>query len=407
MQKSQSNKDAFSVEKPESNINSKELEEAFALFTEASYQLSNAYAGLQQDVTSLTEQLAVANGNLKKQYEEKAVLSRRLTLLLDRLPAGVLEVCETGEIVRCNAHALQMLGTQLEGVNWPQFYSSHFSISNEVGVYLFQNLENKSYVTIEQVQITEESVSVVLLHDVTTAVEMRQTLQRNGRLVAMGEMAAGLAHQLRTPLAAALLYAGHLQRENLLDSDRIKFASKASERLQRLEALVQNMLLFVRGMPQEVSCVLMAEVVTDALLAARSVYEPRGIQFELQGEQCSASVMANFKELSAAIGNILENACQASHVGQKVYCQLESDNAWIYLVVKDEGVGISSANIERLFEPFFTSKKGGTGLGLAIVRNLVSSYGGDITVTSTPNLGSTFKICLPRVPEATNVLGTK
>ncbi len=88
-------------------INSKELEEAFALFTEASHQLSNAYAELQQDVASLTDQLAVANGNLKKQYEEKAVLSRRLTLLLDRLPAGVLEVSETGEIIRCNERAHQ------------------------------------------------------------------------------------------------------------------------------------------------------------------------------------------------------------------------------------------------------------------------------------------------------------
>lgn len=388
-------------------INSKELEEAFALFTEASHQLSNAYAELQQDVASLTDQLAVANGNLKKQYEEKAVLSRRLTLLLDRLPAGVLEVAETGEIIRCNERAHQLLGSSMQGKNWPEFCSMFVSNSNEAGVLLFQNHEHKAYFTIEQVQIDEESVSVVLLHDVSAAVEMRQTLQRNSRLVAMGEMAAGLAHQLRTPLAAALLYVGHLQREHLQDMDRIKFSGKAIERLQRLEALVQNMLRFVRGQPQEVANVSIHAVVQDALNEVRSVFEPAGLKINFESESESACVMANFKELSGAIGNLLENACQASQAGQIVDCRLKVMTECIELTIQDHGSGIAPAVLERLFEPFFTTKKGGTGLGLAIVRNLISSYGGEITVTSTPNLGSVFKICLPRVREATNVLGQR
>lgn len=385
-------------------INSKELEEAFALFTEASHQLSNAYAGLQQDVASLTEQLAVANGNLKKQFEEKAVLSRRLTLLLDRLPAGVLEVDNQGAVIRCNERALGLLGESLVAKNWGDFYASHFQETSESGVLLFESVDLRRYITVEQVEVVEEAVTVVLLHDVSASVEMRQTLQRNSRLVAMGEMAAGLAHQLRTPLAAGLLYVGHLQREQLHDADRIKFAAKANERLQRLEALVQNMLLFVRGQPQEVSSISLQEVVLDAFVEVKSVFEPQGILLRLDQPNDTAFVMANFKELSGAFSNLFENACQACVAGQRVSCRVELSDPQVTVVVSDQGVGISASALERLFEPFFTTKKGGTGLGLAIVRNLISSYGGEITVTSTPNLGSEFKICLPRVLETTNVL---
>ncbi|QLG87264.1 GHKL domain-containing protein [Chitinibacter bivalviorum] len=386
-------------------INSKELEEAFALFTEASHQLSNAYAVLQQDVASLTEQLAVANGNLKQQYEEKAVLSRRLSLLLDRLPAGVLEVSELGLIVRCNERALDLLGRSLDGLNWDEFFYRHFTVTSETTIYEFNAEAIKKYFTIEQVKISEEAVSVVLLHDVSSAVEMREILARNERLVAMGQMAAGLAHQLRTPMAAALLYVGHLQREQLLEADRIKFAAKATERLKRLEVLVQNMLLFVRGQPQEVSSVSIGEVVQDALAEVRSIFEPSGLQIDLQNNLVDTKVLANFKELSGAIGNLLENACQASKPGQHVICKLELNAGQVEISIIDSGVGIPKATLERLFEPFFTTRKGGTGLGLAIVRNLISSYGGEVSVTSTPNFGSVFKICLPRVLEATNVSG--
>ncbi|WP_410498892.1 sensor histidine kinase [Chitinibacter sp. S2-10] len=388
-------------------MNSKELEEAFALFTEASYQLSNAYAGLQQDVASLTDQLAVANGNLKKEYEEKAVLSRRLTLLLDRLPAGVLEVAVSGEVIRCNERAQQFLGRSILGANWGKFFESYFSETVEVGIWRVQFESQHFYLTVEQVKIEEESVSVVLLHDVSASVEMRESLQRNSRLVAMGEMAAGLAHQLRTPLAAAILYVGHLQREQLQEADRLKFSAKANERLQRLEALVQNMLLFVKGLPQEVAVVNIADVVQDAFFEVKSVFEPHGLILALKNHTSSSYVLANFKELSGAIGNLLENACQASEVGQEILCQIDEYPETVEIIVQDHGRGISEATLNRLFEPFFTTKKGGTGLGLAIVRNLVSSYGGEISVTSTPNLGAAFKICLPRVPDTTNVLGRR
>jgi two-component system sensor histidine kinase FlrB len=404
MQKRQSNKDAFFVSIKESQLNSKELEEAFTLFTEASHQLSNAYADLQQDVATLTGQLAVANGNLKKQYEEKAVLSRRLTLLLDRLPAGVVEVAESGVAVRCNQRAHDLLNQSIIGLNWMSFFTQFFSEVTESGIWRFQNQGVQAYFSIEQVRIEEESVSVVLLHDVTASVEMRETLQRNSRLVAMGEMAAGLAHQLRTPLAAALLYVGHLQREQLQDSDRIRFSAKAIDRLQRLEALVQNMLLFVRGKPHEVTAVDISDVALDAISEVRSVFEPAGLSIILNNRASGCFVLANFKELSGAIGNLLENACQASVSGQKVICSIDQSGSAVEIVVQDHGAGIPDAVLSRLFEPFFTTRKGGTGLGLAIVRNLISSYGGEISVTSTPNLGSVFKICLPQVADTTKVL---
>ncbi|WP_028448839.1 sensor histidine kinase [Chitinibacter tainanensis] len=384
-------------------MNPKELEEAFTLFTEASRQLSNAYAELQHDVASLTEQLAVANGHLKKQYEEKAVLSRRLSLLLEKLPAGVLEVNAAGEIVSCNQRGFELLGAVALGSKWQNVLSDRLKLV-ESDVWQFGEVGESGYVRIEQVQVPEEGVELVLLHDVTTTIQMRVELERQGRLAAMGQMAAGLAHQLRTPLAAALLYTGHLQRPELRDEDRLKFAAKTNERLGRLEVLVQNMLQFVRGTPQQISTVNLVDVIHEAVSEVRSIYEPKGVRLTTDVPQLFAMVAANHKELSGAIMNLLENACQASVVDGEVLCRLIGSDASWQLEVVDYGEGIAADVLPRLFEPFFTTKKGGTGLGLAIVRNMVKAYGGEVTVTSAPKMGSNFKICLPRLPDGTNVL---
>ncbi|WP_297571643.1 PAS domain-containing sensor histidine kinase [uncultured Deefgea sp.] len=384
-------------------IDPKNLEQAFALFTAASEQLSIAYAELQDQVTTLTEQLEVANGNLRREFEEKSALSRRLSLLLDRLPAGVLELDQCGDVLTQNAAAKKLLGRSDHRFNWSVVMAEQMQATDEPGVLAYQSGDNARHLLLEEVDVPEEGIRLVLLHDVTAATEMRRALSRHQRLVEMGEMAAGLAHQLRTPLATALLYSGHLVRVELSNEDRVRFAQKSLERLRHLEVLIQNMLRFVRGQQQFTERLDVSGVLLDAIQHVQPQFDAKNVALHWVSLNMPVWTKVNAREFSGAIANLLENALQASVSGQSVVCSLSMDVSTLEIEIKDFGCGMSEATCIRLFEPFFTTRKDGTGLGLAIVRNLVSAYGGGISVESKLDFGSSFKIRLPLTTATTKV----
>lgn len=385
------------------SIDPRNLEEAFALFTAASEQLSLAYADLQEQVTTLTEQLEVANGNLRREFDEKSALSRRLRLLLDRLPAGVLELDSFGHVLAQNSAAERLLRRDDISFIWPQVVVENMHLSDEPGVSEYRYAGETSYLLLEEVDVPEEQVRLVLLQDVTAAHEMRSALARHERLAAMGEMAAGLAHQLRTPLSTALLYNGHLVRPNLAEDDRVRFAQKSLERLRHLETLIQNMLRFVRGQQQLTELLDVRRVIQDAVQHVLPQFELKNVHLIVLAPAEVVWSKVNAREFSGCLANVFENALFASKSGQDVICSLATSSASLTIEIKDSGCGMPEDVRSRLFEPFFTTRKDGTGLGLAIVRNLVSSYGGDISVESRLDFGSSFKICLPLATAATKV----
>lgn len=223
-------------------------------------------------------------------------------------------------------------------------------------------------------------------------------LRRKQRLAVMGEMAASLAHQLRTPLSTALLYTAHLANPALAGDERSGFAEKALERLRYLEQLIRDMLLFVKGETAEWETVATASL----LMALQQVFEPqmsrRGLFFSVHDESAGASLMADRKALSGAVASLLENAMQASPEGGRVTLESTQTSDAILLTVRDDGQGIAAEIQERMFEPFFTTRDEGTGLGLAIVRGVTRSLGGTVQVRSAPGAGTEFILRLPRTP---------
>lgn len=224
-------------------------------------------------------------------------------------------------------------------------------------------------------------------------------LQRTQRLSAMGEMAARLAHQLRTPLATALLYTVHLARPGLGDAVRLDFAGKVLSRLRHLDHLIGDMLLFARGETGE------AEVVTaaDLLAELRQIMEPqmtqRGLQFSIVDRSGGGTVVADRKALHGALVSLLENAMQASPRGSTVSLECIAGDKTLAFRVHDEGSGIPPDVQARMFEPFFTTREEGTGLGLAIVHTVAQSLGGTIEVVSAPGAGAEFVMRVPcRMP---------
>ena len=379
-----------------------DLAEAFHLFNEASIELSRAYDGLQAQVAQLTVELAQANGELRRQYQEKAALNERLGTLLAALPAGVVVLDAAGTVDQANPAAMVMLGNDIVGWQWKELLATQLSASDATNEWI-----DASDLRLEIRETALDSCGgrIVLLHDVTEAQRMRTLAARNERLAAMGEMVAGLAHQLRTPLSAALLYAANFAAPALRASDRERVASRVVERLQHLEALIRDMLVFARGEIGSRELMTIDQLVGEVSANCDPIARGKGIEFLALAESAHAAVWVSRTDLVGALINLIENAIGEVPAGGIVALDAEVDATNVTFCVCDNGPGIALALQKRLFEPFFTTRAQGTGLGLAIARGVARAHGGDLELRpgrDSPGRRWTteFRLSLPRAAEA-------
>jgi len=388
------------VNDPAQPIDPRALEAAFSLFNEASAQLATAYQDLQGRVESLAGELAVANGELKRQFLEKEALSQRLELLLDALPGGVVVLDGAGRVIEANPAARRWLGADLSGRTWSEISAQRLGPTDIAREWNIASVEGLRRVTLSESPLDSAGGRILLVNDITEAARLQQQLERHKKLSAMGEMAAGLAHQLRTPLATALLYAANLAKEGLRESDRLRFSERIRERLHYLERMIQEMLMFVRGEALGEEIFTLDSVVQELAQIMEPQMSGRGVRFAATGSAGGRCLRGGRKALSGALVNLLENALQACESGDVVKLEVEARGGEAIVHVRDDGCGIAPELQERLFEPFFTTRQEGTGLGLAIVRSVVEAHGGAVRVESVPGAGSTFTVRLPLLAES-------
>jgi two-component system sensor histidine kinase FlrB len=228
-----------------------------------------------------------------------------------------------------------------------------------------------------------------------------QALERNKRLVSMGEMAASLAHQVRTPLATALLYASHLTRKDLPEPARDKAVDKILTRLTHLDGLVNDMLRFARG---EHASSRMFDL-TAWFESAQQVCQPLIEAAHAQADwlftlQQPLSVMGDRDALITLVQNLVQNAIQAHQMAELAtplslrILVSQSAQDW-FLNVIDNGPGMREEIRERVFEPFFTTHARGTGLGLAVVAGIVEAHHGELELLTAPQQGCQFEMKFP------------
>ncbi len=244
-----------------------------------------------------------------------------------------------------------------------------------------------------------ESLTAELAAANAEADRLREEAERNKRLAAMGEMAAQLAHQLRTPLAAALLYAGNLENPELPEASRLSIAQKTVGRLKHLERLIQDTLLFARGEVLGRETFPVADLFTELAHTFEPLARRRGVEFQIEATAGDVLLTGNRKALTGALTNLLENALQAVDAvdAGRVALAARHGGELIALTVADNGGGMPPDVVARLFEPFFTTRSDDTGLGLAIARGVARAHGGGIDVRSEPGVGTEFIITLPLV----------
>ena len=386
-------------EKPSlaSEAEKQRLAEAFRIFNQASEELSGAYTLLQGQVAALTDELAAANGALRQQYLEKAALTERLSLLLAALPAGVVVLDADGSALQSNPAAQTMLGTDPLAQRWETIERERLCADDAPGEYLV-GPDRRVAVTVTA--LDSAGGRIVLLNDITEAHRLKAQAERHERLAAMGEMAAQLAHQLRTPLAAALLYAGNLENPDLPAATRASIAQKAVARLKYLERVIQDTLLFARGEVLGRESIAVGELMHELRQTIEPLARDRGVAFEVAEAGGETMFSGDRKAVLGALTNLLENALQAAAAAAdgRVRLGVRLQGGSVAFSIADNGAGMTPAVCARLFEPFFTTRAEGTGLGLAIVRGVVRAHGGNIEVNSAPSHGSEFVMTLPLSP---------
>ena len=354
-------------------LDARQLAEAFRQFSEASEALTGAYAGLQTQVSQLTE---------------------RLSVLMGALPAGVVVLDRDGRVVQANRAVEAMFEAGLAGVDWADFCATRLAATETPGEWQFEMQGALRRVSRVDAPLESGEGRIVLLSDVTEAHQMRLAAERNERLAAMGEMVAGLAHQLRTPLAAALLYTATLVEQEMSPADRERIGSRAMERLRHLEKLIRDMLLFARGETLGREPFAICELVAELAQTVEPLSRAKGITFTADCECSDIQVVGDRKAVAGALTNLLENAVQALDAGGTIHFDASLDGPLARFAVSDNGRGIEPALQSRLFEPFFTTRHDGTGLGLAIARGVARAHGGDIRIDSEPGRGTTFTLTL-------------
>nr|WP_310356833.1 ATP-binding protein [Pseudomonas brassicacearum] len=375
------------------------LEQAFSLFNQMSSQLTDSYSLLEARVTELKGELAVVSAQRMQELAEKERLANRLQNLLDLLPGGVIVIDAHGRVREANPAACELLGLPLEGELWRHVIARCFAPREDDGHEV--SLKDGRRLSISTRSLDAEPGQLVLLNDLTETRHLQDQLARHERLSSLGRMVASLAHQIRTPLSAALLYASHLTEQQLPMETQQRFAGRLKERLHELEHQVRDMLVFARG-----ELPLTDRVTPKALLQslqAAALAHVQDLPIRWQCDSHAGEVLCNRDTLVGAVLNLIENSIQASGGDVRLKVHLYTRGNSLRLCVSDSGSGIEPAVLARLGEPFFTTKTTGTGLGLTVVKAVARAHQGELQLRSRLGRGTCALVLLPLFSSAPSV----
>jgi two-component system sensor histidine kinase FlrB len=372
------------------------LTRSLELFRQVSGQLGESEELLQVRVAELKGQLAEAGELRRQELEEKERLAQRLQSVLDLLPGGVIVIDGQGVVRDANPVALELLSEPLVGHPWREVIARCFAPRRDDGHEI--SLRNGRRLSIATRSLAGEPGQLVLLTDLTETRRLQDQLARHERLSSLGRMVASLAHQIRTPLSTALLYASHLEQGGLSEQQQQRFAGNLKARLHELEHQVRDMLIFARG-----DLPLNDRLSPAALLSAlRSAAEPR-LQSANVRWQCdvqAAEVLCNRDTLVGALLNLIENALQACAEAPRLKIHMYRRGETLRVCISDRGNGIDAETLSRLGEPFFTTRTTGTGLGLAVAKAVARAHQGELQLRSRPGRGTCALVKLPLIPSS-------
>lgn len=367
------------------------VDTALDLFNQMSRQITDSYRTLESRVNQLSGELTAETRQRQRELEEKEQLADRLSTLLQALPAGVIVLDSQGVVTQTNPAAIALLGEPLEGERWVSVIQRCFAPRRDDGHEV--SLKDGRRVSIEIRTMENQPGQLILLTDMTQTRQLQSQLAHAQRLSEMGRMVASLAHQIRTPLSAAILYGGHLSQPELDDELRQRCASRLMSRLTHLEGQVRDMLTFARGETRLAERLSSVRLLQGLQAAIDGLNPASGARVIMTSAGREVPLMCNREALVGACMNLINNSIEAG--ARQVQVRFDGSRDGLLISVEDDGPGFPETMGAQLMEAFYTTKSHGTGLGLAVVQAVVRAHNGELRIGSPGDSGAFAHIRLP------------
>ena len=360
---------------------------------------------------------------LKTDSCDAPVENFHLPRILESIPTGIVALDLQGRILAFNRAAEQITGFKAEGVLGETFNAIFRSDYFQPSGLNFENIaqideptEIKTKFTHRQhsnvhlniaispvTSLPDGKIGTVLsLTDVTRTQNLETQANRTGRLAAMGEMAARIAHEIRNPLGSIELFATMLINDLKEFEDLKALAEHISSGVKSINHIVSNLLLFIRPDQQlDLQVLDIHEAVKDSLFFAGHLFDAHDdieVVTDLSDEMLF--IQGDLELLKQVFLNLILNAIQAMPAGGQLRISSHKTSGQkgarcAELHLWDTGGGIAGSDLPKIFDPFFTTRKKGTGLGLTIVHNIIKMHRGSIDITSGATSGTQCVVCLP------------
>ncbi len=400
------------------------LDNAIKSFNSAASSIEKYYRNLEDQVRALDIELKYKNEELKRNLKEKESSENYLHCILDSLTAGVIVIDRENHITSFNRAAERLTGfraVQAAGKTLKNIFESDFfedierhlicvgetgeavQFETEMPVKAKGNKHVSICISPLQNKKGEQHGIALTLQDITRMKKLEERANRAGRLAAMGEMAANIAHEIRNPLGSIELFASLLKKDLQKLPEAKTLVEHISSGVTSINNIISNMLLFIKPQQMPDFKVLdIKQLVNDSLcFTDHMIRSANSIEVVTEFLSSSLMVYGDLELLKQVVLNIVLNAIQAMPEGGRLTISVKRiktrpdnyDMAEIRFA--DTGKGISRSDISMVFDPFFSTKKKGTGLGLAIVHNIVKLHNGTIDINSTKGKGT---VCVIRLP---------
>ena len=222
-----------------------------------------------------------------------------------------------------------------------------------------------------------------------------EVMKRAERLSAIGQLSAGLAHEIRNPLASIEGAVTVMQREVHSEERRREFLDIIQKESRRLNRLLTNFLDFAKPRPPDLQMVEINSLLDSVMELAQHAGGRRKLELVKEIEPGLATLKCDAEQLKQVLLNLVMNAIQAMPQGGRVVLAAQRQGTGAAIEVRDQGCGINEGHIDRIFDPFFTTKKTGSGLGLSIAHQIISQHGGTVSISRHSPEGSTVRVSLP------------
>ena len=325
---------------------------------------------------------------LREQYELVSDEFARCEQLLQVLKEGIVRLDRNGRVVSFNPAAKALLGAApenaLPALELPLGKASRREVSVTYPDARFLEIQTAPFGSDD---------TVIYIRDITAEKHRNEEELRAGATEAVRALAAGVAHEIGNPLNAIALNIQMLERDPT-DKESIEICK---QQIRRLDGIVRGFLDALRPRKPNLMPGSVADPLRNCLATLKQQFEDRRIDVTLDVPAALPSVALDADQMEQVYFNLLKNALEAMHDGGSIAIAIRSDDDTVSVRFQDNGIGMTSEQLARLFEPYRTSKEHGTGLGLMITQRIVHDHGGTIATESAPGKGTTFTVTLPRL----------